>query len=131
MSLGLVAPDWRAALQVALTDALSVPVSTQVPNPRPDEFVTLEGTGGPGRAGVVHYGVTVMYRGWGLSEPAAWNVASAARSALWGVEESIVAGVQFYRVREAGGLALVPDPVSASPRWQGTFSLWVRETVDA
>lgn len=126
-ALAIAAPDWRRAVQVHLTGQLSVPVSSDIPEPRPVEFVTLLGTGGPGRAGVVQYGVTVMYRGWGATEPAAWDVASAARSALLGMDETTVSGVQFYRVREAGGLASMPDPVSAQPRWQGTVQLYVRE----
>lgn len=129
-ALAIAAPDWRRAVQVHLTGQLSVPVSSDIPEPRPAEFVTLMATGGPGRAGVVQYGTTVMFRGWGQSEPAAWDVANAARSALLALDEVTVGGVQFYRVREVGALVPMPDPVSSQQRWQGTIQMYVREVAD-
>lgn len=60
----------EAALQNYLSENLSVPVSSDVPNPRPDEFVTYERTGGA-RSNCVIDQSTVAIQCWAKERPEA------------------------------------------------------------
>lgn len=126
MTPTLTAPDLVGSVIAGVS--LSVSVSSKIPNPRPVKFATLREIGGAGRTDLVLYRATIMYFGWGSTEPDARAVAAEFRTALFGLAGSTVTGTQFYTCRDVGALNRYPDPESNQDRFAGTVELVVRET---
>lgn len=126
---GLVVPDIPAEVRGWMVDRLSVPVSVKVPDPRPDSFVTFRDTGG-GRDELVAYRATIRYFAWATSLPEARDLAVTVRSALHGMYREQVGSMYVYRVADAAGLSVDPDPESKHARYAGTMAVWVRELAD-
>ena len=111
----------------ALDAALSEPVRSRVPNPRPATFVRVIRTGGP-RRNIVTDQPTLTVESWASTCEAASDLAQRARQALHNLVGTQVDGVPIYRVDEASGPADLPDPLSDQARYSQTFSVALRGT---
>lgn len=123
----LSAPDLVAALVAHVEAATGQRTLAMVPNPRPDEFVTLRELGGAGQRELVFYRSTLRYEAWSTSLQNARALGSQVRDAIRDASGRVLSGVQFYRVADAGGLMMLPDPDSTQPRYGGTVEVWVRQ----
>lgn len=124
----LYAPDVVAAIVPHLTDVLTVPVSSRVPKPRPDSFVTVRETGGAGRQEMVLYRASVQFFGWAQTDQAARELTSQTRTALLDMANVTFGGVQVFAVREVGAVGWFPDPDSGQARFVGSVEMIARET---
>lgn len=124
----LFAPDVIAAVVPHLVDVLNVPVSSKVPNPRPDRFVTVRETGGAGRQDTVLYRASVQYFGWAETDQDARSLTAQARTALLGMANGSFGDVQIFAVREVGAVGWFPDPDSGQARFVGSVEIIARET---
>lgn len=122
---GVLFPDTAAAAAAYLDSVLSVAVVTHVPNPRPDEFVTLRRTGGP-RETLVSDGAQITVESWGPDDETAHDNAQTARAYLHAAAGTVIEGVQFYRVDELAGPVNLPDPESAQSRFTFTVIVGAR-----
>lgn len=104
--------DVLADLVAWLPARLGVPCSASVPASAPDEFVTLERTGGGSGIGVDRPNLAVQC--WSSTQAGAYTLALAAREALLQCWESLP---QVCSVT-VGGIYGFPDPDSRRPRYQ-------------
>lgn len=118
----IVFPDIEALLVAHLHDALDVPVSTQIPNPRPSSFVRVLRTGGP-RQGLVTDEAQVTVEAWHDDSVQASDLAQQTRARLNVLAGQQLDGHQIHRVREMSGPGNLPDPTSGQARY--TWSLLV------
>lgn len=118
-------PDAERIVIDYLDTVLGAPVSLTVPNPRPDEFVTVQRVGGP-RLNVVADNATLAIEAWADSPTAAKTVLAVARAHLNALGGQTVGGVPIYRVTEVGGPSYLPDPDSEQPRYALTIQVAMR-----
>ena len=120
--------DAQAAAVSILDAALTQPVRTRVPNPRPAEFVRVERLGGT-RRNVVTDEALISVEAWAATEQDAHDLAQLARGWLHAAQGSTVAGFgTVYRVDELGGPAHSPDPESGQERFTFSVQLALRAT---
>lgn len=94
---------------------------TMVPDPRPDEFVTVKRTGGFQKDRVI-FDATLQFEAWGTDDDSASDLADLTYGlvhALRGRENDVV----FYRVVDIGGPGNLPDPESDQSRFVFTLSV--------
>ena len=102
------------------------PVSTAVPNPRPDHFYRVQRTGGVRRSRVTDAPIVVL-ESWGEDEDEARGMAEKGRAAMAALQSTKPDGVhQVYDVTESSGLVNLPDPLSDQARYTQTFELHIR-----
>lgn len=131
----IVFPDVEAALVTYLTAELAnhgraCPVSTQVPNPRPAEFVTIPRKGGT-RQTLVSDAATIAVECYAATGALASTLAALVRGLIAALPGTVSGGVTFYRVGEFAGPAMLPDPVSEQSRYVYTASVHFRGTAIA
>lgn len=102
-------------------------VYSDVPNPRPTEFVTVKRVGGP-RRNLVADGAQLVIDAWAGDDVAAHDIAQIARSYLNAMYGEVVGGVQVYRVDELSGPGSKPDPESGQARYSFQTTVMVRGT---
>lgn len=124
----IVFPDAEAAMVGWVADHTALPVSTRVPNPRPDRFVRVSRTGGP-RTGRTLDVAQLTIEVWDLDSVAAATEAATIRAVVYDAAGRSVGGVQFARVEEASGPGNLPDPLSAHDRYTWSVTVGVRATV--
>jgi len=120
-------PDAEAAWRTHLDTLLDVPVSVQVPNPRPSSFVRVIRTGGP-RANVVVDNVQLTIECWADTTVAAAALASVVRAHVNAAQGGPVGGVWCGRVAEMGGPANLPDPSTDQYRYSWSVMAAMRGT---
>ena len=105
--------DVLSALTSWLPEKVGVPCSTEVPDPRPAEFVTVERTGGPSSLGKDEPYLAVQ--AWAATDADAYALALAARDAV-----ALMAWQEIPQVCSArvAGLYRFPDPESRQARYQ-------------
>lgn len=109
--------DIEAAIIKFLAEKTLLPVSADVPNPRPDEFITVELVGGGGRPYIDHPQVVVQ--SWAKSRFVASQNARKIQAFMYCLP---------YEVDDVMGcscntLTDLPDPDSKTPRYQGLYDL--------
>lgn len=105
--------DIISALCEWVPKKLGVPCSSQVPNPRPDRFITVERTGGGYTLGRDNPYLAVQ--AWGASEADAYVLALRTRDAFaTGLREEVPKVCSV----EIGGLYNFPDPDARQSRYQ-------------
>lgn len=116
----------RGYLQTQLLAlGISVPVSTQVPNPRPDEFVRLSRTGGPRRT-VISDEPQITVDCYADTETRAYEIAASVRAAMNAAP--IIRG-DTARVVELSGPQNFPDPSApSSARYTQSFLVHMYST---
>lgn len=118
-------PDVEALLVRVLGPLLGVPVSTRVPNPRPDSFVRVSRVGGSRRDLITDQALVVV-EGWALTEPEASALTARAQAYVFALAQTSHDGDYVRAVRDAGGLRSFPDPLTESPRYQFTVQIDTR-----
>lgn len=117
-------PDAADLVIAHLGDVLGVPVRSQVPNPRPDAFVTIRRIGGT-RQTLVTDGATLAVECWAQLPQDAMDLAQLTRAHLHALPRTLE-GIPVYRVEEFAGPADLPDPVSNQARAVLTVLVHVR-----
>lgn len=100
-------------------------VHHRIPDRRPAKFVTVRLTGGT----EIHRGADLpqlTVDAWAKSPQDAHDLAQAARGIIRSMEGRTIAGTACYRTALFGGLADLPDPDSAQPRFRFTISVGMR-----
>lgn len=110
----VVAPDIENLLISHLAAMLAaagspVPVSGQVPSPRPDSCVVVYRTGGHMRTRVTDSALINIDCRAPLAKDAA-VLANLVRALLLAVDGDMIGGYQIVRVRNSGGPSNLPDP---------------------
>lgn len=126
----IIFPDVEALLVQHLTTQLplhgqAVTAHTQIPQTRPDKFVTVSRAGGTRRTLVVD-AATMTVESWGLRPAAAYTLAQVVRGILGALPGAILGGYPVYRVDEFAGPANLPDPTSGHARYTQTISVFLR-----
>lgn len=124
----VVFPDATALVISWLSVHLVEPVTSDVPNPRPEAFVTVDRTGGP-RRNLIADNPQITVEAWGATKEEAHDLAQAARAYVHTLLGETVNGAFVSRVDELSGPANLPDPLSDQPRFSQSFSLVVRGEV--
>jgi hypothetical protein len=131
----LVAPDvvdlmiaWLKAELPNVPDQSTVPIHRAVPSPRPATFITVRLLGGAGRDSALPVvdRATVAIEAWAAQVVAAHDLAQNARAVAHQAQGAVLAGIQVYRVVEAGGPVELPDPLSSQARVTFSVELTVR-----
>lgn len=112
--------DVEAALVAWLPGAVGVPCFADVPDPRPETFLTVERTGGSSSLGVDRPGVAVQ--AWAPTRERAANLALTARDAL------ILRSIEVPQICRCSvdSVYNFPDPDSRGARYQLSVSLVCR-----
>lgn len=119
-------PDAVALAIAHLTEAFPGEViRKRVPNPRPDQFVTVLRTGGPRRSYVVD-DAQLTVDVWATEDAACADLATEVRAVLNSMQGAVIDGTQVYRVDELAGPADTPDPVSDMPRMRWSVVVQTR-----
>ena len=105
----------------------AIHVSTDVPNPRPDDegFIRVIRTGGP-QMNIVADGPQLTLEAWCYSAERAAEIMAYARALLHALEGSYFNNVAFYRLTEFTGPQNTADPDSSVCRYTWTFRIGVR-----
>lgn len=111
--------DVIEALRPYLAEAVGVPVYAEVPRKRPEEFVTIERTGGDAEIFGAIDRPTLAVQSWAATNLDASKLAASVDDAMlyspWNVENVMSC--------ERNTLHNFPDPDSRSPRYQGLYEL--------
>lgn len=99
-----------------LSDVLDVPVVRTVPNPRPDEFITVLRTGGAVDLNPLTEGAQLTIEAWSTRSSTSFALAREARLRVRQMAGTVVDGVPVHRVEEASGPQDLPDPESTQAR---------------
>lgn len=119
-------PDVESGVIAMLDAALTADVSTEVPNPRPGEFVRVSTSGGTIR-NLVQLDARVLVECWSADETAALNLARTAWARLFAAQNSfLAAGIYVTRINSTGPVNF-PDP-DVGPRYQFISTLTVSLT---
>lgn len=104
-------------------------VATDIPNPRPAQFVRVLRTGGS-RPNLVVDETQLTVETWAQTEKAAHDMAQLARGVLLAARGQVLDGVPVYRVVDVtgpgslpSGPVYTPDPISGQARF--SFSMLV------
>lgn len=119
----LAPPDVEKAFVTYLNAALTPPVSTRVPNPRPASFVRVQVIGGE-VPNVALDGPRLLVECWAANQSAAWSLARQAWSAV-AETRAAWAGEVWVSSVDLSRPVNLPDPDTASPRYQFTADLRV------
>lgn len=115
-------------LEQWLCDVLNpgVPVGTAPPNPRPERFVTVLVTGGPGRTSRVSETATIVIDSYAATETAALALANTCRQQLAELEGDETAGVHVKTVVENGRPGNLPHPSIPGARYTQSLDIGIR-----
>jgi len=121
----IVFPDVQALLCDYLREGLlahgyDVFVGSKVPTDRPDEFVTVQVTGGFRRSVKIDV-PSVVVDSWGGSEQGASDLAEVVRGLIFALDR--YQGTQVYDVSEGRRPVNLPDPKSSHERFSATYSI--------
>lgn len=108
----------EAALIAWLPGKVGAPAYAQVPDPRPESFLTVERTGGTATMGIDY--PTVAVRSWAGSAYGASDLALAVRDAM------LLEAVEIPQVRHVdvgSGPYSSPDPESRQQAYQTVFNM--------
>lgn len=122
-------PDVEAVAQDYLRGELtaagdSAQVVTEIPKSRPARMVKLIRTGGA-RVNLVLEDAQLTVECWDTRRDGAHDLAQIVRGLLWAMPDRYPA-VTTYRVQELGGIAELPDPDTANPRYTFTVIITIR-----
>jgi hypothetical protein len=102
-----------------------VPVATDVPDPRPPEFIQVRRVGGPALPPVrevVRLDVFV----WAQTETRAMLLGTVVRAFVWALQGQSLAGSPVYEVAEFMGPTMTADDQTRTPQLWATYELIVR-----
>lgn len=106
---------------------IDVPVDTQVPNSRPDEYVVVRRVGGTQRDLVTDEALITLEAS-AQTEFRARQLLDYARAFVKAARGTSRDSTAIYSTHEISGPADLPDPVAQIPRSSATWQLAVRGT---
>lgn len=118
-------PDIVALLYIYFDGQLSVPVASEVPNPRPAEWLQIRRVGGT-KVPPVRERARVDCIYWAATQPAAMTGALQVRALANALHGTSTLGIPVYTVEEFLGPHQLDDPLTGSPRALATYSLLIR-----
>lgn len=110
------------------TGGVADPISSRIPNPRPDQFVTLTRVGGVSDDIVIDNPVLVV-EAWAVTEAAAHDLLQQVRTVLLAMPSTQTPTTPVYRVAELAGPAYLPDedtPNDPHERYRMTVQVSLR-----
>lgn len=129
MSESVIFPDAVSVAKAVLDAVTGMPaVRSKVPNPRPASFVTVRRIGGP-KLNLVADEPLLIVESWADTESDAAELAQKVRAAINASRGTYVDGVSIYKVEEASGPGVLPDPLSQQARYTQTFTMALRGTL--
>lgn len=120
-------PDAEALIIDSLDAVLAVPVRLTIPNPRPEQFVTVQRVGGVRRDLVTDQPLLAV-EAWAAGPTAAKALLKQARAHIASLAGTTVDGVAIGRVDESSGPGFLPDPDSKHSRYTYTVQVAMRGT---
>lgn len=93
-----------------------LPGHSEIPNPRPSEWFRVMRAGGP-RANWGADRPQLIFEAWADDDIAAHDWAQILRALVLGSENTVLDGVQVYRIDELSGPGSLPDPDSGQHRY--------------
>ena len=118
--------DVEALIVAYLDPLLAAKVSTRIPNPRPVELVRVQRIGGT-RQNIVQERPLILVECWGASSVSAFTLASQVWGLLDALDDTTAQDAWFHAAELSSPVSL-PDPSTASPRYQFTASMVVHLT---
>jgi hypothetical protein len=113
-------------LQVELPQyGWDVPVRDRVPETRPAQFVVIRRVGGVHR-NVVSDEAMVTVEAWARTHEQAQDLCALSRALIHSLPGTVVGTVPVYRITDVAGPSLLPDDLSAQPRYTCTLSVAMR-----
>jgi hypothetical protein len=120
--------DAEALVVQHLTGVLTgVLVTTDVPENKPDTFLTVQRIGGIQQNRVMD-GPLLVFQAWANTKADAYDLAKLARAYVFAMPGNSYSGTWVYKVSEVGGVGYLPDPDSSLPRYQFTVQMRTRGT---
>lgn len=119
----VVFPDARAAVITYLNESVGVPVSSRVPDKRPNDFIRVLHAGGAGTVNPALDDVAFTVESWSTSEGEAADRAQLVRAQLRSA--TTMGGHAVYAYNEWGPPVDLPDE-SGQFRFTFTFSIRIR-----
>lgn len=117
-------PD-AVALVVSYLNGLHTPdVVSEVPNPRPAEFIQVRRVGGAGLPPVRDVARLDIFT-WSTGAPAAMALGNTVRAQMLALARTTLLGVQCYRVEETL-FRQFDDELTGQARCWGTYALTLR-----
>lgn len=113
--------DIEAMLAEYLTERMDVPVAADVPEDKPEAFVSFERTGG-GFSDFVVDNATVAVQCWAMTRAQARRLAYEVDALIRGMPDAI----DDVAVAERNSLYNFPDPDSKRPRYQAVFDFKIQ-----
>ena len=117
-------PDAEFEVAKYLRGLLSVPVYTQVPGERPEEFVTLRRLGG-GSDSLITERPRIDFRCWGPTKERASDLSRRVSAHIRGMRGRLK-DPTVYRVSDVGGTQWLPDSNSGQPCYAQAFEIRFR-----
>lgn len=111
--------------QLPLVGWTGITVVTQIPNPRPTQFVLLQRTGGPKRD-LVTDSAQISFEAWSNNHTNAHDLMASTRMLVNGLRNSVLQGYAVYRIQEFSGPQNLPDPAVPYPRYIWTAIIDIR-----
>jgi len=105
--------------------ALTGPVASQVPDPRPDEWTQLRRIGGADLPPVREI-VRIDAFSWALTYPAAWTLTELTRRKIMALKGTALLGPVVYRVETTMAPRQLDDELTGLPRYWATYALTIR-----
>jgi len=127
----VVFPDAESVITSYLRNQITpyigdtIHVGTDVPNPRPEEFIRLIRTGGVVQTQVSD-GPQITLESWAMNEDRAYEIAKYARALVSRLQNDVWNGTTFYRMQEFSGPNSNPDDDSEMARYTWTFIIGMR-----
>lgn len=119
-------PDIVALLRTYLLPIVTPrPVSSRIPDPRPDEWVQIRRIGGT-QLRPVRDSPNVDVFAWAPTDPEAWELADLLRRSIHSLAATTLLGPPVYRVGEILGPTQLDDPLTGTPRVWATYAIDVR-----
>jgi hypothetical protein len=110
------APDLAAEVITYLNAAVTPPISSRVPNPRPDTFGRLTQVPSLGFQGEALFHGRVVFEAWALSEPAAFDLAADC--------DALLRAATDWEVVTDGVGQFPPDPLTGTPKFGFTADIY-------
>lgn len=119
----VIFPDAKAAVITYLSETLTVPVSSRIPNTRPDDFIRILHAGGAGAVNPALDDVAFTVESWSTNEGGAADRAQLVRAHLRNA--TVMGGHGVYAYTEWGPPVDLPDE-SGQYRYTFTFTIRIR-----
>lgn len=123
MSEPLIAPAPDAIVVAYLNTLLTPPVATDVPDPRPAEFVRVLVTGGGGRRDLVLQDAQITVEAWAATYADASELMMLADAHM---HNARFVDADIRNVRAFGAPINLPDPTSGQSRMTATYEVTLR-----